>query len=133
MLDYNAVNGPFGKVFTAALPYAAQIALRNPDPATDPATIARMANVPMWSVSGSNDGTSPPEAFNRKLWRALAGDASYPSSSGADATRAGSSLFHYTEDPGLGHDVWSQNGGKQYRLLPDGGPMYDWLFAQTSP
>ena len=49
------------------------------------------------------------------------------------ATRAGTSLFHYTEDPGLGHDVWSQNGGKQYRLLPDGGPMYDWLFAQTSP
>lgn len=130
MLDYNAYNGPFGKVFTAALPYAGQIALRNPNPAADTATISRMASVPMWCVSGASDGTSPPEAYNRPLWRALAGNAGYPSGSTAATTRAGTSQFHYTEDPGLGHNVWSQNGGKQYRLLPDGAPLYDWLFSQ---
>ena len=130
MLDYNAVNGPVGRVFTAALPYAGQIALRDPDPAKDSATIARMASVPMWCVSGAGDGTSPPEAYNRPVWRALAGNNSPSSASSAAATRAGTSQFHYTEDPGLGHNVWSQNNGRQYRLLPDGAPMYDWLFAQ---
>ncbi len=130
MLDYNAVNGPFGKVFTAALPYAGQIALRNPNPASDAATLARMKDVPMWAVSGASDGTSPPEAYNRPVWRALAGNSSFPSVSTADGARAGTSKFHYTEDPALGHNVWSQNGGKQYRLLPDGAPMYDWLFSQ---
>lgn len=133
MLDYNAYNGPIAKIFTAALPYAGQIALRNPDPANDAATIQRMASVPMWCVSGAGDGTSPPEAFNRPLWRALAGNSSYPSATDAKGSAAGTSKFHYTEDPGLGHNVWSQNGGKQYRLLPDGAPMYDWLFSQTSP
>ncbi len=132
MLDYNAYNGPIAKLFTAGLPYAGQIALRNPDPATDATTIARMAKVPMWCVSGSGDTTSPPENFNRPLWRALAGNSNYPSATDAAGSRAGTSLYHYTEDPGLGHDVWSQNGGKQYRLLPDGAPMYDWLFSQTS-
>jgi predicted peptidase len=133
MLDYNAYNGPIDRVFAAALPYAAQIALRNPDPARDDATIARMASVPMWAVSGANDGTSPPEAFNRPLWRAVAKNAAYPSATTASGTRAGASAFHYTEDPALGHDVWSNTGGKAYRLLPDGAPMYDWLFAQTAP
>jgi hypothetical protein len=130
MLDYNAYNGPFGKVFTAALPYAGQIALRNPNPAQDSATISRMANVPMWCLSGANDGTSPPEAYNRPMWRALAGATPPPSAATAAASQAGTSKFHYTEDPGLGHNVWSQNGGKQYRLLPDGAPLYDWLFSQ---
>jgi predicted peptidase len=132
LLDYNAYNGPIAKVFTAGLPYAGQIALRTPDPATDAATIKRMASVPMWCVSGAGDGTSPPEAFNRPLWRALAGNSSYPSATDANGSAAGKSLYHYTEDPALGHNVWSQNGGKQYRLLPDGAPMYDWLFSQTS-
>jgi predicted peptidase len=132
MLDYNAYNGPIAKVFTAGLPYAGQIALRTPNPATDSATISRMASVPMWCVSGAGDGTSPPEAFNRPLWRALAGNSSYPSATDADGSRAGTTQLHYTEDPGLGHNVWSQNGGRQYRLLPDGAPMYDWLFGQTS-
>jgi predicted peptidase len=132
MLDYNAYNGPIAKVFTAALPYAGQIALRNPNPASDAATIKRMASVPMWCVSGAGDGTSPPEAFNRPLWRALAGTSTYPSATDPAGSRAGSSQYHYTEDPALGHNVWSQNGGKQYRLLPDGAPMYDWLFSQTS-
>jgi predicted peptidase len=130
MLDYNAYNGPVDRVFTAALPYAAQI-YRDPDPTGDPATVARMAQVPVWAVSGANDGTSPPEAYNRPLWRALSGGSSYPSASDAASARAGTSQFHYTEDPSLGHDVWSQNGGTQYRLLPDGAPMYDWLFSQT--
>jgi predicted peptidase len=132
MLDYNAYNGPIAKVFTAGLPYAGQIALRAPNPATDAATIKRMASVPMWCVSGAGDGTSPPEAFNRPLWRALAGNSSYPSATDANGSAAGNSLYHYTEDPALGHNVWSQNGGRQYRLLPDGAPMYDWLFSQTS-
>lgn len=130
MIDYNAYNGPFGRVFTAALPYAGQSALRTPDPARDSATIGRMASVPMWCVSGASDGTSPPEAYNRPMWRALAGNSNFPSASSAAATRAGTSQFHYTEDPSLGHNVWSQNGGKQYRLLPDGAPLYDWLFSQ---
>ncbi|MDB4970241.1 MAG: hypothetical protein JWN44_5930 [Myxococcales bacterium] len=132
MLDYNAYNGPIAKVFTAGLPYAGRISLRTPDPANDAATIKRMASVPMWCVSGASDGTSPPEAFNRPLWRALAGNSNYPSATDAAGSRAGNSTYHYTEDPGLGHNVWSQNGGKQYRLLPDGAPMYDWLFSQTS-
>ncbi|HXU68042.1 MAG TPA: hypothetical protein VN947_01875 [Polyangia bacterium] len=91
-----------------------------------------MMSVPMWCVSGASDTTSPPENFNRPLWRNIAGNSSYPNATDAAGSRAGTSQYHYTEDPGLGHDVWSQNGGRLYRLLPDGAPMYDWLFSQTS-
>jgi hypothetical protein len=38
---------------------------------------------------------------------------------------AGSTAFHYTEDPNLGHDVWDT-----YYPLPNGKTYFDWLFSQ---
>jgi hypothetical protein len=129
MLDFNAVNGPCGKVFTAGLPFAGQIWLRHPSPDQDPATIKRMRGVPMFMVSGSHDTTSDPNHFNRPFWTDMSGNTNYPPPPGA---KAGRTKLWYMEDPKLGHDVWNT-----YRqLAADGGHgdfLYNWLFSQTSP
>ena len=91
MLDFNAINGPFGKLYTAGLPFAGRVSVRHPSPETDTATIARMRSVPMFMVSGSHDTTSNPNAFNRPLWTAMAGNTNYPPSPGkrADLSTSG--------------------------------------------
>jgi hypothetical protein len=82
-----------------------------------------LKSVPVFAVSGANDGTSLPQDWNQPLWTALAGNGNYPAPpSGAPA---GASAFLYMQDPALGHDVWDT-----YRLLPAGKPMYDWLFGR---
>lgn len=62
-------------------------------------------------------------------WRAYAGNENDPAVADTTASRAGDSQFCYTEDPEMGHNVWSCCQ-KKYRLLPDGQRLYDWLFAQ---
>jgi predicted peptidase len=123
ILMYNRVNGPSGHLFTAALPFAGVMELDGFGSGPNASQIAQLANVPVFAVSGAQDGTSLPADWNQPLWRALAGSSDYPAPpSGA---QAGSSSFHYMQDPGLGHDVWDT-----YRPLPAGKPMYDWLFSQ---
>lgn len=128
ILDCNRVNGPFGKVWTAALPYAGVIELRTPNPATDTATLNRMSTVPYLCLSGAGDQTSNVADYNQPVWQHYAGNTNYPAPPGG---QAGSSLFRYAQDPTLDHNVWSGNApGHNYRLLPDGKPFYDWLFSQ---
>jgi len=119
MLMYNRVNGPSGQLFTAGLPFAGVMEIGGPTAAQ----AMELALVPVFAVSGAQDGTSIPADWNQPLWRMLAGNSNYPPPpSGA---QAGATSFHYLQDPGLGHDVWDT-----YRPLPAGKPMYDWLFAQ---
>jgi hypothetical protein len=123
MLDYNAINGPNGKVFAAGLPFAGVIE-RYGFGVNPPADIVtRMQNVPVFAVHGSGDGTSQPN-WDRAMWQDYGGGG-FPGNPGAQAP---SSAYHYLEDPGLGHDVWDT-----YYPLPAGKPLYDWLFAQTAP
>ena len=124
MLDYNARNGPFGKVFTAGMPFAGVIERYGfgVDPPSD--VVARMRDVPVFAVHGSGDGTSQPN-WDRAMWHDYGGGDPLPGAPGAGAP---SGAYHYLEDPGLGHDVWDT-----YYALPAGKPLYDWLFAQTSP
>jgi hypothetical protein len=122
-LMYNRVNGPSGKLFTAALPFAGVMELNGFGSGPSAAQIAQLASVPVFAVSGAQDGTSLPQDWNQPMWKALGGSANYPGPpSGA---QAGTSSFRYMQDPGLGHDVWDT-----YRPLPAGKPMYDWLFGQ---
>jgi hypothetical protein len=122
-LMYNRVNGPSGKLFTAALPFAGVIEMNGFGNGPTAAQVSQLRNVPVFAVSGANDGTSLPQDWNQPLWQALAGNSSYPPPpSGAEA---GSSSFNYMQDPALGHDVWDT-----YRVLPTGKPLYDWLFSQ---
>lgn len=79
--------------------------------------------VPVFAVSGANDGTSRVQDWNQPMWTALAGSSSYPGPPAG--SQAPSSAFDYLQDPGLGHDVWDT-----YRPLPAGKPLYDWLFSQ---
>jgi len=123
ILMYNRVNGPSGKLFTAAMPFAGVMELNGFGSGPTSAQIAQLKDVPVLAVSGAQDGTSLPQDWNQPLWQALAGNANYPAPpSGA---QAGASSFHYMQDPGLGHDVWDT-----YRPLPAGKPLYDWLFSQ---
>jgi predicted peptidase len=123
ILMYNRVNGPSGRLFTAALPFAGVMEMNGFSKGPTSAQIAQLEAVPVFAVSGANDGTSLPGDWNQPMWQALAGNASYPAPpSGA---QAGTSSFHYMQDPNLGHDVWDT-----YRPLPAGKPLYDWLFSQ---
>jgi hypothetical protein len=123
ILMYNRVNGASGKLFTAALPFAGVMEINGFGSGPTAAQIAQLGAVPVFAVSGAQDGTSLPQDWNQPMWRALAGSSTYPGpSSGA---QAGTSSFQYMQDPALGHDVWDT-----YRPLPAGKPMYDWLFAQ---
>jgi hypothetical protein len=123
ILMYNRVNGPSGKLFTAAMPFAGVMELNGFGSGPTSAQIAQLENVPVFAVSGAQDGTSLPQDWNQPMWKAIAGNDDYPAPpSGA---QAGTSSFHYMQDPNLGHDVWDT-----YRVLPAGTPLYDWLFAQ---
>jgi hypothetical protein len=123
ILMYNRVNGSSGRLFTAALPFAGVMELNGFGSGPTGAQIAQLARVPVFAVSGAQDGTSLPQDWNQPMWRALAANANYPAPPSGGA--AGASSFRYMQDPGLGHDVWDT-----YRPLPAGKPMYDWLFAQ---
>jgi hypothetical protein len=123
VLMYNRVNGPSGKLFTAALPFAGVMEINGFGSGPTAAQVAQLAGVPVFAVSGAQDGTSLPQDWNQPMWQALAGNDDYPGPpSGA---QAGTSSFRYMQDPSLGHDVWDT-----YRPLPAGKPMYDWLFGQ---
>lgn len=123
MLDYNAYNGPFGHIFTAALPMAGVIERYGfgVDPPQE--VIDQLRDVPIFAVHGTFDGESQPN-WDRALWRDYGG-GELPGAPGAGAPDG---AYHYLEDPNLGHDVWDTYAG-----LPNGAPLYDWLFAQTSP
>lgn len=123
MLDYNAQNGPFGHVFTAALPMAGVIERYGFGVDPPQAVIDQLRDVPVFAVHGAYDGESQPN-WDRALWQDYGG-GDFP---GAPGAAAPSGAFHYLEDPDLGHDVWDTYAG-----LPNGAPLYDWLFAQTSP
>ncbi|MCA1664439.1 MAG: cellulase family glycosylhydrolase, partial [Myxococcales bacterium] len=101
MLDYNAVNGPYGHVFAAGLPLAGVIERYGfgVNPPND--VVDRMRNVPVFAVHGAGDGTSQPN-WDRAMWQDFGGGA-FPGAPGAGAP---SSSFRYLEDASLGHDVW---------------------------
>jgi hypothetical protein len=123
ILMYNRVNGPSGRLFTAALPFAGVMEINGFGSGPTSAQVAQLADVPVFAVSGANDGTSLPQDWNQPMWSALAGNSNYPGPPSGSV--AGSSSFLYMQDPNLGHDVWDT-----YRPLPAGKPMYDWLFSQ---
>ena len=85
--------------------------------------IDQMLDVPVFAVHGSGDTTSQPN-WDRAMWNDYGG-GNYPGAPGAGAPNG---AFHYLEDPGLGHDVWDTYAG-----LPNGAPLYSWMFAQTAP
>lgn len=122
ILMYNRVNGPSGKLFTAALPFAGVLEINGFGAGPTAAQIAQLKDVPVFAVSGANDGTSRVQDWNQPMWQALAGNGNYPGP--PDGAQAASSAFHYMQDPSLGHDVWDT-----YRPLPAGKPLYDWLFS----
>jgi hypothetical protein len=123
ILMYNRVNGPSGKLFTAALPFAGVLEVNGFGAGPTAAQIAQLKDVPVFAVSGANDGTSRVQDWNQPMWQALAGNGNYPAP--PNGAQAPSSAFHYMQDPALGHDVWDT-----YRPLPTGKPLYDWLFSQ---
>ncbi len=123
MLDYNAVNGPFGRVFAAGVPMAGVIERYGFGVDPPQAVIDQLRDVPVFAVHGAGDGESQPN-WDRALWHDYGGG----NDPGAPGAGAPGGAFHYLEDPGLGHDVWDTYAG-----LPNGAPLYDWMFAQTAP
>jgi poly(3-hydroxybutyrate) depolymerase len=123
MLDYNAINGAFGRVFAAGLPMAGVIERFGFGVDPPQAVIDQMRDVPVFAVHGAGDGESQP-SWDRAMWRAYGG-GQLP---GAPGAAAPAGAFHYLEDPALGHDVWDTYAG-----LPAGAPLYDWMFAQSAP
>ena len=122
MLMYNRVNGPSGKLFTAGLPFAGVLEINGYGAGPTAGQIAQLSSVPVFAVSGGQDETSRIQDWNQPMWQALAGNTNYPGP--GSGGQAGTSSFHYLQDPNLGHDV------SAYFSLPAGKPMYDWAFSQ---
>ncbi|MDQ2739311.1 MAG: hypothetical protein M3Y35_12025, partial [Actinomycetota bacterium] len=110
MIKYNAIDGTNGKIFAAGMPLAGST-YDYGYPTPDPSVVAELKNVPIWAIHGAQDDQVPP-AWDEAMASAL----------------SGSSTFHYTEDPNLGHDVWDT-----YYPLPYGKQYWDWLFSQRAP
>lgn len=100
LLDYNTQTGSKGHLFAAGMPLAG--AQRNADPAV---AAAALQHVPVWAIHGAQDKEVSLD-WDRTMARLL----------------SGSSTFHYTEVPGIGHDVWDTTYIRQ--------DVWDWLFAQ---
>ena len=58
MLDYNPVNGAFGKVFAAGMPGVIERYGFGTDPPAD--VVTQLQSVPIFAVHGSGDTTSQP-------------------------------------------------------------------------
>jgi predicted peptidase len=103
LLSYNARTGQKGRIFAAGMPLAG--AHRTADPA---AAAEVLQTVPIWSIHGAKDKEVSLD-WDRAMSRLLSGRPT----------------FRYTEDPGLGHDVWDS----YYRQ----SRVWDWLFSQRAP
>lgn len=103
LLSYNALTGTSGRLFAAGMPLAGAHRSVRPEVAA-PA----LRDVPIWAIHGAQDRSVGPD-WDRAVARLLKGRPN----------------FRYTEDPGLGHDVWD----KYYA----DSRVWDWLFAQKAP
>lgn len=127
MLKYNQVNG-LPKLFTAGLSNGGVMEI-NGGTGPTAADVTTMANVPVWWVSGGQDTTSKPGDWNEPMWRLQAGNANYPApNSSAAASKAGTSAYHYWEDPAIGHSV-TDAAGNPYPTNPT---LLTWLFSQIN-
>lgn len=103
LLDYNVLTGRKGRIFAAGMPLAGA------NWTTEPAVAAKMLRkVPIWSIHGAGDKMVPLH-WDRTMGRLLGGRPT----------------FRYTENRGLGHNVWDA-----YYTRSD---VWDWLFAQRAP
>jgi predicted peptidase len=102
LLSYNAQTGSEAHIFAAGMPLAGRHQTANP---VEAARVLR--HLPIWVFHGAQDREVSLD-WDRSMARLLSGGPT----------------FHYTEDPGLAHDVWDR-----YYTRPD---VWDWLFAQRS-
>jgi predicted peptidase len=102
LLHDNARDGNKGRVFAAGLVLAGRHGTADPEQA---AQVLR--GVPIWAIHGGQDHEVSAE-WDRTMARLL----------------GGTPAFQYTEDPGLGHDVWHT-----YYERPE---VWGWLFGQRA-
>lgn len=119
-VDHNAKTGTISRTFAAFLAEAGMLVRAGVTPAS---VLTQLHDVPIFAVHGLGDVTSP-IAWDRGVWDAFSGNKPRP---GAPGAQAGSSAFHYLEDPNLGHDVWDT-----YAPAGAGSGLYAWLFSQSS-
>jgi Ca2+-binding RTX toxin-like protein len=114
MIKYNAYTGVLGQIFAGGVvlsgdeanpAYSIQLGIAGGVPTPD--VISELKNVPVWAIEGG---------FNRGTWNQA-----------LFAELPGSTTFHWTLDPTLGHDTWDK-----WYSLPTGAPVYDWLFSQSA-
>ena len=106
LVKYNAYTGTEGRIFTAGMPIAGNDYGQDVNQAA-----ALLKNVPIWAFHGGQD-TQVPLNWDRTMASDL----------------AGSSTFHYTEDPNSGHDVWDETYTQGYG---PGTPL-GWLDSQST-
>ena len=109
IFKYNTKNPTVRPLFAAALILAgATYAWGYPNP--DPSLVARVKDVPIWSIHGGGD-TQVPLAWDQNMY------AAEQSIGGA---------MRLLVDPALGHDVWDT-----YYVMPRAETYWSWLFAQS--
>jgi predicted peptidase len=99
LLHYNALTGDEGRLFAAGLVLAGR---NNADPN---AAAKVLRGVPIWAIHGGQD-REVSAGWDQAMARLL----------------GGTPMFRYTEDPGLGHDVWHTYYGRP--------AVWEWLFSQ---
>jgi hypothetical protein len=110
MLKYNQVNGA-QKIFTSGSSTGGVLEIHGYGAGPNAADQTAMQGVPVWWVSGGQDGTSIPADWNLPAWRDLSGNSNYPApNSSAAAAEAGSSGYHFWLDPNIGHQQTDANG-----------------------
>jgi hypothetical protein len=126
MLRYNQVNGN-PKLYTAGTSTGGVLEIHGYGAGPTSADITTMAQVPVWWISGQNDGTSNPADWNLPMWRDQSGNTNYPAYlTSAAASLAGSSKMHFWYVSGVGHSP-VDNSGNYMEANPT---VLNWLFAQ---
>jgi hypothetical protein len=127
MLRYNQVNGN-PKIYTAGTSTGGVLEIHGYGAGPTDADVTNSAQVPVWWISGQNDGTSVPSHWNALMWQKQAGNTSYPGEGLSEASsKAGASNYHFSYPAGVGHSP-TNNSGVYMQSTPT---VLNWLFAQT--
>jgi hypothetical protein len=111
IIKYNAYTGTEGKIFAAALSLAgADYGQGYPQP--NQSVVQGLKGVPVWAIHGGQD-TQVPLAWDQNLYA---------------AEQSIGGVMKYTQDDGLGHDVWDT----YYAQTGAASPL-DWLYSQHLP
>lgn len=127
LLKYNTVNGS-PKVFAAGVTTGGVLEINGYGSGPTTANKNTMQSVPLWNISGQQDGTSIPAHWNLPMWQLLTNNTTYPTTINAATSQASGSQYLLSYLPGVGHSGEDATG----TFMQATAPILNWLQLQSA-